>query len=223
MANNPFLNIRRKYNSMFAERTMMFGFLKIVTLSCLSILLVGIGGFINLSSESKFVPYVIQKDEYGNNSGFVKLDKVPPPDDIDFVIAGKEFIQNLRMVTTDRNYQKEAMKTAFSYIAPNDNAKSKVVTFYNQTPESNPLTRSDHETVSIEDVVVLHSKELTWQVDWTEKVFSSKSGDILGKPTKKRALLQLYQSDNSTKMDKDSLMRNPHLIYVRDFDWQNVE
>jgi type IV secretion system protein TrbF len=220
---NPFLNIKRKYNSMYAERTMMFGFLKVVTLFSLSILLIGVGGFIELSGRSKFIPYIIQQDEYGNNRGFVQLDKAPAVNDIDFTKAGADFIKHLRIVTTDSKLQKESMKVVFSHLTENDPAKSKVTNFYTQTPESNPGIRAETETVSVEDIVSLKNTDTTWQVDWTEKRYSSKTGDFVGKPEKKRALLQMYQNEGVNKMKKDDLLRNPHVIFVRDFDWSNVD
>ena len=223
MANNPFLNVKRKHNSMYAERTMLFGFLKVVTLFSLSILLIGIGGFIHISSKSKFIPYVIQKDMYGNNEGFVVLDHIPKAEDADFENSAKRFIESIRMVTTDHRLQNKAMETVYSFITETDNAKNKVNSFYTASLETSPYKRAEKETVSIEDIVALKNTDTTWQVDWTEKTFDTNSGEMRDKPEKKRALLQIYQGDGLKKMKEKDLLNNPHAIFVRDFDWSNVD
>ena len=97
-------------------------------------------------------------------------------------------------------------------------SKSKVQEFYNDKQHANPFERAAHEIVNIEIRSVLQESENTWQVDWIETV-RNHDGTVKDKPVVMKAMITLYQDNALNDASSDTILKNPHLIYVRDFNW----
>ncbi|HAT8721653.1 TPA: conjugal transfer protein TrbF, partial [Legionella pneumophila] len=74
------------------------------------------------------------------------------------------------------------------------------------------------EIVSIDIRSVLQESNETWQVDWIETV-RNRDGSLKEKPRMMKAMITLYQENEINDATSESILKNPHLIYVRDFNW----
>jgi len=108
----------------------------------------------------------------------------------------------------------------YAYLNPSDPALIKVQEFFAGKNKTNPFVRAQHEIVSIDIKSVIQESESTWQVDWEETV-RSLDGQLTQKPTLMKALVSLYQQ-KSADITQDSLLKNPHLLFVRNFNWSKV-
>ncbi len=215
--NNPYLNAKRAWNVHTAGLMKSLQVWQFVALSCLLITLTAVGGLISIGSQSKFIPLVFQQDASGNTLSVTRADRVGSATIDDYRAEASHFIENIRMVSSDTELQTKAVYQVYSYLNQNDAALNKVQEFYNDKTQ-NPFERATNELVSVEIRSVLQESESSWQVDWVETV-RNRDGSIKDIPVKMKAIITLYQDDEAHDASNDSILKNPHLIYIRDFNW----
>ncbi|QIN36808.1 conjugal transfer protein TrbF [Legionella longbeachae] len=218
LTDNPYLNAKRAWNFHTAGLMKSLQIWQLVSLSSLLITLAAIGGLITIGSQSKFIPLVFQQDASGNTLSVTRADKVGEASIDDYRAAAAHFIENIRMVSVDVALQKKAVFQVYSYLNQNDAALTKVQEFYSDKQHSNPFDRAAHEIVSIEIRSVLQESEDTWQVDWVETV-RNRDGTLKEKPAQMKAIVTMYQDNELNDVSNESILKNPHLIYIRDFNW----
>ncbi|KTD05842.1 conjugal transfer protein trbF [Legionella gratiana] len=218
LTDNPYLNAKRAWNFHTAGLMKSLQIWQLVSLGSLLITLAAIGGLITIGSQSKFIPLVFQQDASGNTLSVTRADKVGEASIDDYRAAAAHFIENIRMVSVDVALQKKAVFQVYSYLNQNDAALTKVQEFYSDKQHSNPFDRAAHEIVSIEIRSVLQESADTWQVDWVETV-RNRDGTLKEKPARMKAMVTMYQDNELNDASNESILKNPHLIYVRDFNW----
>lgn len=218
LTDNPYLNAKRAWNFHTAGLMKSLQIWQLVSLGSLLITLAAIGGLITIGSQSKFIPLVFQQDASGNTLSVTRADHVGDASIDDYRAAAAHFIENIRMVSVDVALQKKAVFQVYSYLNQNDAALTKVQEFYSDKQHSNPFDRAAHEIVSIEIRSVLQESADTWQVDWVETV-RNRDGTLKEKSAQMKALVTMYQDNELNDVSNESILKNPHLIYVRDFNW----
>ena len=218
LTDNPYLNAKRAWNFHTAGLMKSLQIWQLVSLGSLLITLAAIGGLITIGSQSKFIPLVFQQDASGNTLSVTRADRVGDASIDDYRAAAAHFIENIRMVSVDVALQKKAVFQVYSYLNQNDAALTKAQEFYSDKLHSNPFDRAAHEIVSIEIRSVLQESPDTWQVDWVETV-RNRDGTLKEKPAQMKALVTMYQDNELNDVSNESILKNPHLIYVRDFNW----
>ncbi|ARM33590.1 Conjugal transfer protein trbF [Legionella longbeachae NSW150] len=218
LTDNPYLNAKRAWNFHTAGLMKSLQIWQLVSLGSLLITLAAIGGLITIGSQSKFIPLVFQQDASGNTLSVTRADKVGEASIDDYRAAAAHFIENIRMVSVDVTLQKKAVFQVYSYLNQNDAALTKVQEFYSDKQHSNPFDRAAHEIVSIEIRSVLQESADTWQVDWVETV-RNRDGTLKEKPARMKAMVTMYQDNELNDASNESILKNPHLIYIRDFNW----
>ena len=215
---NPYLNAKRAWNVHTAGPMKSLQVWQFVGMSSLLVTLGAVGGLIAMGSQSKFIPLVFQQDASGNTLSVTRADRVGKASLDDYRAAATHFVENIRMVSTDVELQKKAVFQVYSYLNQNDAALTKIQEFYNDKQHANPFDRAMHETVSIEIRSVLQESGDTWQVDWVETV-RNRDGSLKEKPYVMKAMVTMYQDNTFHDVSNESMLKNPHLIYVRDFNW----
>ncbi|WP_010655134.1 conjugal transfer protein TrbF [Fluoribacter dumoffii] len=218
LTDNPYLNAKRAWNFHTAGLMKSLQIWQLVSLGSLLITLAAIGGLITIGSQSKFIPLVFQQDASGNTLSVTRADRVGDASIDDYRAVAAHFIENIRMVSFDVALQKKAVFQVYSYLNQNDAALTKVQEFYSDKQHSNPFDRAAHEIVSIEIRTVLQESNDTWQVDWVETV-RNRDGTLKEKPAQMKAMVTMYQDNELNDVSNESILKNPHLIYVRDFNW----
>ncbi|MFT4059280.1 MAG: VirB8/TrbF family protein [Legionella sp.] len=215
---NPYFNARRAWNVHQAGLLKSLHLWQLISISCLLIALAAVGGLISIGSQSKFIPLVFQQDAQGNTLSVTRADKVGEASLDDYRAAAAHFIESIRLVSADMELQRKAIFQVYSYLNQNDASVTKANEFYKGTPDSNPFERAAQEMVSIEIRSVLKESESSWQVDWVETV-RNRDGSIKEKPYGMKALLTMYQATHLKGVSHESLLNNPHFIYIQDFNW----
>lgn len=218
IASNPYLNGRRAWNSHTGGIVSSLRMWQIVGLLSLMSVLAAVGGVIHIGSQSKFVPYVVERDNLGRLGTPVVLDRASPVDPRSIEATVRTFIEDARLVTPDIALQRKAIFRVYAHLAPNEPATTKMNEWLNGTPTSNPFKRAEGEAVSTEINSVLPQTPTTWQVDWTETT-RDLTGATKSQPTRMRALVTIYTAPATSKTSKEQLDNNPLLIFVRDFSW----
>lgn len=215
---NPYLNARRAWNVHTAGLMRSLQVWQFVALSSLLVSLAAVGGLITIGSQSKFIPLVFQQDASGNTLSVTRADTVKDASIDDYRTAAAHFIENIRLVSLDVELQKKAVFQVYAYLNANDAALTKVQAFYSDKQQASPFERAAHELVSIDIRSVLQESGETWQVDWVETV-RNRDGSLKEKPQRMKAMITMYQDNALNDITNESILKNPHLIYVRDFNW----
>jgi type IV secretion system protein VirB5 len=214
---NPYLNARRAWNSHAAGLMQSLHLWQFVGIGSLLIAITAVGGLISIGSQSKFIPLVFQQDASGNTITVTKADKVGEAHLEDYRLAVASFIENIRTVSMDSELQKKSVFQVYSFLSQNTPAIKKIQAFYNN-PKSNPFERSSSELVSVTIKTIIQETNDTWQVDWIETV-RTLDGEEKSKAMPMKAILTMAQQLESQEMENESLLKNPHLIVIKDFNW----
>lgn len=215
---NPYLTARRAWNGHVAGMMSAVQIWQMIGVSCLLIGLASVGGMIYLGSQSKFIPLVFQQDTGGNTISVTRADRVPEAKIDDYRTTAAHFIENMRLVTADSDLQSKAIWQAYASLSANDAATMKANAYLNGKDAVTPFERAAHETVSIEVRSVLQQSKSSWQVDWMETV-RHRDGSLKEPPYLMRAMVNLYQNEPTRDTTNMEALRNPHFIFVRDFNW----
>jgi type IV secretion system protein TrbF len=223
---SPFLSAKKTHNdtllkAMMSARTQsLYGALGFL------VAVVAVGGLTYVGSQSKFVPIVYEIDKYHNVLSATKADQVADPRPIDYEVAAEAFIGVLRLVTLDFDMQRKASTSIFAYVQPNSPAQTKIQELLGPpTAKYNPFNRSKDEIVSADDIMVIKLADLSYQVDWTETVRITETGEIKETPYKMRAILTFAKFDKSAKSSiiDEVKFNNPYSIFVQDININRMD
>ncbi|MCU7927553.1 MAG: conjugal transfer protein TrbF [Candidatus Thiodiazotropha sp. (ex Dulcina madagascariensis)] len=216
---NPYLSARRSWNDHVGAQVASRRMWQIAALMAFMVVLAAIGGIIQIGSQSKFIPYVVEVDKLGQHAvaGVVQSASKADPRVIKASVA--EFISDARLVTPDVSVQRKAIFRIYAKLAHNDPATQKMSEWLNGDEEKNPFQRATKEMVSIEIASALPQSQDTWQIDWEETI-RDRQGVVTG-IINMRALVTTYLS-KSTQETEDNMRRNPLGIFVRDFSWSQL-
>lgn len=219
---NPYLNARRTWNDHVGRIVAQARLWQVLGLSALMIVLVAVGGIIHIGSQSKFVPYVIERDKLGQvrAAGPVAATKKADPRVVESQLS--DWINDARMVSVDVALQRRAVLRIYSKLVPTDPATIKMNEWLNGNPDKNPFKRAETELVSAEIKNVLPQTKDTWQVDWVETT-RDRSGALKAEPVTWRALMTVYEADTTESTSDEQLRANPLNLFVRDFSWSRVQ
>jgi len=218
---NPYLSARRTWNehtrSLVASQQMwqIFGILALL------VCLVGIGGIIQIGSQSKFVPYVIEVDKLGQPLAIARADKAGKVDQRVVKAMLADWISNARTVTPDAQLQRKYVFDVYAMLSSGDSATQKMNEWLNGNEEANPFNRAKTEMVSIDIGSVLPQTADTWQIDWVETT-RDRQGVVKGVPANMRALVNVYLVDPKPTTTEEQMHKNPLGVYVRDFSWSQL-
>lgn len=215
---HPYLNARRTWNShvgsLIASRTLW----QAVALISLLVAFAAVGGVVYIGSQSKFVPYVVEVNKLGEAMAVAPASQAGKVDQRIVRASVAEFVVNARTVTPDIAMQRRAIFKVYALMNPGSAATRKMTSFLNGNPETNPFKRAEKQTVNVEIVSAIPQTSTTWQVDWIETQRSRK-GDVMGKPYRMRAMLNVVSHPMSSDATEDQIRLNPLGIYVSDYSW----
>ncbi|NID16420.1 VirB8/TrbF family protein [Luteibacter yeojuensis] len=215
---HPYLNAQRSWNShvgsLIASRTLW----QAMALVSMLVALAAVGGVIYIGSQSKFIPYVVEVNKLGEAMAVAPAKQADKVDQRIVRATVAEFIVNARTVTPDIAMQRRAIFKVYAVMAGNSAATRKMTAYLNGNPETNPFKRAQKHTVNVEIVSAIPQTASTWQVDWIETQRTRK-GEIVGKPYRMRALLNVDSQATPADVTEDRIRLNPMGIQISDYSW----
>lgn len=215
---NPYLSARRTWNDVMKAQVASRRSWEMIAILCLLIALASVGGIAYVGSQSKFIPFLYHVDPHGHATAIGPVEMASQTDPRVLAAVIGDFIANARLVTVDAALQRKAVYQVYAMLSEQDPATSKMNHWMNGTEDSNPFTRAEKETVTVDISTVLPQTPETWEVTWMESVWDRKGG-ALGPPVAMRALVTVYRAEPSATTTEDELRRNPLSLYVRDYSW----
>nr|WP_086425145.1 VirB8/TrbF family protein [Nitrospira cf. moscoviensis SBR1015] len=215
---NPYLSARRTWNELMQAQVASRRSWEMIAILCLLIALASVGGIAYVGSQSKFIPFLYHIDPQGHALAIGPVEQASPADPRVLASAIGDFIANARLVTVDAALQRKAVYHVYAMLNEQDPATGKMNHWMNGTEDSNPFTRAETETVTVDISTVLPQTPDTWEVTWLESVWDRK-GEVKIPPVPMRALVTVYRTEPSATVTEEELRRNPLSVYVRDFSW----
>ncbi|MBV8771781.1 MAG: hypothetical protein JO138_16890 [Acidobacteriaceae bacterium] len=162
---NPYLAARREWDERYGDFITRARNWRSAALLCALIALVATGGVVLLSARSRVVPFVVLIDSLGRPVASGLADQTSIDDDRLRRAIIQNWIENVRMVTTDGIAQRRAIDRVYAQIASGTSAQTFISDFYRNDP---PFKRAQTGTVSVEVKSVLPTSDRTFEVDWIE-------------------------------------------------------
>jgi type IV secretory pathway TrbF-like protein len=211
---NPYLAARREWDERYGDLVTRARNWRLMALLSGLIALMATTGIVWLSVRSHVVPFVVLVDNLGRSVASGIADQTEPGDDRLKRASVFNWVENLRLVTTDGVAQRKAIDRVYSQIASGSAAQTFISDFYRNDP---PFKRAQTTTVSVEVKSVLPTSDRTYEIEWSET-----TRDLYG-AVKATDLWKgsLSIAVNPPKDEREARI-NPLGIYITDMSWAKV-
>ncbi len=162
---NPYLAARQEWDERYGEFITRAKNWRTMAVVSALVALIATGGMLWQSARSRVIPFVVLVDSLGRPIASGLAEQASVGDDRLRRAVIQDWIENVRMVTTDGIAQRRAIDHVYAYIAIGTNAQAFISDFYRNDP---PFKRAQTGTVSVEVKSVLPTSDRTFEVDWIE-------------------------------------------------------
>ena len=211
---NPYLAARREWDERYGDLVTRARNWRLMALLSGLIALMATTGIVWLSVRSHVVPFVVLVDNLGRSVASGIADQTEPGDDRLKRASIFNWVENLRLITTDAVAQRKAIDRVYSQIASGSAAQTFISEFYRNDP---PFKRAQTTTVSVEVKSVLPTSDRTYEIEWSETtrdLFGAVKATDLWKGSLSIAV-------NPPKDEREARI-NPLGIYITDMSWAKV-
>jgi type IV secretory pathway TrbF-like protein len=211
---NPYLAARREWDERYGEFiTRARNWRTIAVISAL-VSLVATGGMLWQVARSRVIPFVVLVDSLGRPIASGLAEQASVGDDRLRRAVVQDWIENVRMVTTDGIAQRRAIDHVYAYIASGTNAQAFISDFYRNDP---PFKRAQTGSVSVEVKSVLPTSDRTFEVDWIES-----SRDLFGSLKSTDHWKGSFTIALNAPTEERQARINPLGLYVTAASWAKV-
>jgi len=162
---NPYLAARHEWDERYGEFITSARNWRTMAIISALVALIATGGVLWQSARSRVIPFVVLVDSLGRPIASGLAEQASVGDDRLRRAVIQDWIENVRMVTTDGIAQRRAIDRVYAYIASGTNAQAFISDFYRNDP---PFKRAQTGAVSVEVKSVLPTSDRTFEVDWIE-------------------------------------------------------
>ena len=167
-----------------------------------------------LSAKSHVVPFVVLIDSLGRPVASGLAEQTSVGDDRLRRVVLQDWLEGLRMVTTDGIAQRRAIDRVYAHIASATNAQAFISEFYRNDP---PFKRAQTGTVSVEVKSILPTSDRSFEVDWIET-----SRDLYGNVNSTDHWRGSFTVALNPPTEERQARINPLGLYVTAASWAKV-
>jgi type IV secretion system protein TrbF len=211
---NPYLAARREWDERYGDFITRARNWRTMAAISGMVALLATGGMVWLSARSHLVPFVVLVDSLGRPMASGVAEQTSVGDDRLRRAVIQDWIENLRMVTTDGIAQRRAIDNVYAHVASGTNAQAFISDFYRNDP---PFKRAQTDTVSVEVKSVLPTSEQSFEVDWIET-----SRDLYGGVKSTDHWKGSFTIALNAPTDERQARINPLGLYVTAASWAKV-
>jgi type IV secretion system protein VirB5 len=185
-----------------------------------SLALVGLsfGGLVILGMQPKAVPHIIEVDHLGaavyRGPVSQAADQAPSESAIKYEL--RRFLEDTRTLSSDLLVLKRNWIDAYTIVTAH---AGNTLSAYVQSPDNDPVRRSQEQRVAIEVLSSVRISAESWQVDWRETTYD-KNGNPSGPPAVWRAMFRLIAVKPKGEED---MAKNPLGLFIDEFHWDRVQ
>jgi type IV secretion system protein TrbF len=213
-AYNPYLAARREWDERYGDQMARARNWRTIAVLCTMVALVATSGVVWLSVRSRIVPFVVVTDNLGRPVASGLAEQASTADEQLKRSTVIEWVENLRLVTTDGIAQRRAIDRVYAHIASGSAAQTFISDFYRT---GQPFTRAQVETVSVDVQSVLQDSEETFEIEWLETI-----RDLYGAVKEKDRWKGAFSIALNPPKDERLARINPLGVYVTQASWSRV-
>ena len=213
-AYNPYLAARREWDERYGDQIVRARNWRTIAVLCTIVALVATSGVVWLSFRSRIVPFVVVTDNLGRPVASGLADQASTADEQLKRATVIEWVENLRLVTTDGIAQRRAIDRVYAHIASGSPAQTFISDFYRT---GQPFTRAQTETVSVDVQSILQDSEETFEIEWLETI-----RDLYGTMKEKDRWKGAFSIALNPPKDERLARINPLGVYVTQASWSRV-
>jgi type IV secretion system protein TrbF len=206
-----FLDMRRHWNEHYADYVVRERAWRIIAMISVAVSLVSVCGLVYIGAQNKLVPYVVAVDKLGDAVAVHRADVAARPDAHIIRYQLARWVECVRTVYQDAGAERANFNHVYAMLHKSDAAYTALNQYFN---ENDPFKRAQTEGASVEINSVLPITESTWQVQWTEKVHTTKGELVSTTPMQANITVGITPST-----DEKQLIKNPTGIYIKNFSW----
>lgn len=217
---NPYLATRGSWNSLMTALQVQNNLLKIGLIVAGLVVLVSVVGISQLGLRSKFVPYVVEVNKFGDALAIdpaVRAVSAMDPRIVRSTLTS--WITAVRSVTPDIAMERRNIYLAYAYVREGDPAKTMLNEWFDGTPGTDPISRSRKELVDVTVGSIVEMTAHTWQVDWRETTRKPDGTVVMRKHF--RAYVDIYV-DQKIHETESEIRLNPLGLYIKYFHWTEL-
>jgi type IV secretion system protein VirB5 len=211
---NPYLSARREWDERYGELITRERNWRAVAFLCAISSLLTIAGLVWLSAHSRIVPFVVAMDSLGRPVAAGPAEQTTTADDRIKRATLYNWLENLRLVTSDGIAQRKAIDRVYSYLASGSQAQAFISDFYRSDP---PQKRAQTETVGVEVQSVLPTTDRTYEIEWIET-----TRDLYGTVTQRSHWKSALSIAINPPSDEATARVNPLGIYITNASWSKL-
>ena len=211
---SPYLAARREWDERYGNLVSRAKNWRAAAFLALGIALVEAVILVPLSSSSRVKTIVVAVDSIGRVVTSGPAEQLPTVDDRLKRAALFQWVQDLRMVTTDPITQRRSIDRVYSMIGSGSSAQKVITDFYRN---NTPFDRAQTETVTVDVHSIVPTSARSYEVEWTETT-RDRSGEVVGKQEWKGVFTIALNPPSDEKLARV----NPLGIYVVDASWSKV-
>jgi type IV secretion system protein TrbF len=208
---NPYLAARQEWSERYGSYVKAAAAWRAVGIISLSMAVIGFGYALYLSTQVRFVPYIVEVDKIGNtvSSGFPEQIEYADARVVRATLGG--FVTSFRSVTPDAVVQKQYIDRSYALLRTGAPSTQKVNAWFRA---NSPFEKAVNATVAIEVNNIVALSNQTYQIDWTEY-----ERDRRGREVASRRFRGIATVSITSPQDEATIRLNPIGVYVTDFDW----
>ncbi len=211
---SPYLAARRDWDERYGSLISRARNWRVAAFLALLIALVEGAVLVRLSFTSRLKTIVVAVDSIGRVVSSGPAEQVPIVDDRLKRAALFQWVEDLRMVTTDAITQRRSIDRVYAMIGNGSSAQNIVTDFYRN---NTPFERARTETVTVDVHSIVPTSNRSYELEWTETT-RDHSGEVSGTQNWKGVFTIALNPPTDEKLARI----NPLGIYVIDASWSKV-
>lgn len=178
--------------------------------SCMALCFVLVIGLIAVASKSSVAPYIIEVGQSGEviaATRAVHANRSANENEVKYFLS--KWVKDVRAMPLDIIVKKQAWTSAYSTMRQKAALKMNEI-----MKKENPLEKIGEETIAVTPTAIVKMSDKTYQVRWTEDVYSKE-----GAPKSSYRMTGLITIELSPPTTEKEIIANPLGMYVTDFSW----
>lgn len=211
---NQYLAARHEWDERYGDLITRARNWRTVALVCSMAALLATAGMTWLSARSRIVPFVVLMDSLGRPVVSGVAEQTGINDDRLKRASILDWVEDLRLVTTDGIAQRKAIDHVYAQIASGSEAQAFISEYYRS---AQPFKSAQTETVSVAVNSVLPTSDRTFEVDWVET-----TRDLYGTVKATDHWKGSFSIAINPPTDERLARINPLGIYITNVSWSKV-
>jgi type IV secretion system protein TrbF len=212
---HAYLDGRREFHGAFSDLARGKRNWQLVAFACLALLVMETATLCQYTLTARITPYVVEVDKLGRAIAFGPAEPLKKTDSRIVVAELTRFISHVRTIYADPTAQKDALLSAYQYVASDARA---TLDSYFSDPAHDPRLLAQSATRSVEVESVLQAPGTsTWKVLWSETSFPRSGSSPT--TTAWEAYLRISVQP-PTRADR--IQANPLGIWIRALTWSQI-